>query len=69
MRSILCLLVVCVFATTAAAQFKNGGVRRAIRRKAGANAAQKKTTNEKAHPGKAGAAEQAAAEPKLPTRY
>jgi hypothetical protein len=56
MRSILCLLVVCLFATTAAAQFggKNGaGARPAT---PPADAVPKKTTNEKGHPGKAAAA-------------
>jgi Ca2+-binding EF-hand superfamily protein len=55
MRSILCLLVVCLFATTAAAQF---GAKGATTRNAApaADPVPKKTTNEKAHPGKAAAA-------------
>jgi hypothetical protein len=62
MRSILCLLVVGLFATTAAAQFssKNGA---ALRNPPKAeDTAQKKTTNEKARAGKAGAADAADAE-------
>jgi Ca2+-binding EF-hand superfamily protein len=56
MRSILCLLVVCLFATTAAAQFggKNGAATRTATPPA--DAGQKKTANEKGHPGKAAAA-------------
>jgi Ca2+-binding EF-hand superfamily protein len=55
MRSVLCLLVVCLFATTAAAQF--GKVGATPRNTAPpADATPKKTTNEKAHPGKAAAA-------------
>jgi Ca2+-binding EF-hand superfamily protein len=56
MRSILCLLVVCLFATTAAAQFggKNGAAARPATPPA--DGVQKKATNEKGHPGKAAAA-------------
>ena len=55
MRSVLCLMVVCLFATTAAAQF--GKVGATARNTAPpADATPKKTTNEKAHPGKAAAA-------------
>jgi EF hand len=63
MRSILCLLVVCLSATTAAAQFKNGVAARNAA--PAAEATPKKPTNEKAHPGKAPAADQAAAETEL----
>ena len=60
MRPVLCLLVACLFATTAAAQFAQKGA-------AARNAApptdtvQKKTTNEKGRPGKAAGADQAGA--------
>ncbi len=65
MRSGLCLLVVCIFATTAAAQFggKNGPATRPAAPAADAPA--KKTTNEKGHPAKANAGDQAAAETEL----
>jgi Ca2+-binding EF-hand superfamily protein len=67
MRSVLCLFVVCMFATTAAAQF--GGKNAPATRPAAppADTAQKKTTTEKgkAHPGKANAADQVAAETEL----
>src|SRR6188508_2408595 len=65
MRSVLCLAVVCLFATTAAAQFgKVGAVPRTTTPPA--DAAAKKTTNEKAHPGKAApAADQAGADADL----
>jgi Ca2+-binding EF-hand superfamily protein len=58
------LFVVCIFATTAAAQFGNkaAAARNAAK---SADATSKKTTNEKAHPGKAGAADQAAADAEL----
>jgi Ca2+-binding EF-hand superfamily protein len=56
MRSILSLLVVCLFATTTVAQFggKNGASARPATLPA--DAGQKKATNEKGHPGKAAAA-------------
>jgi Ca2+-binding EF-hand superfamily protein len=56
MRSILCLLVVGLFATTTVAQFggKNGASARPATPPA--DAGPKKTTNEKGHPGKAAAA-------------
>lgn len=60
MRSILCLLVVGVFATTAAAQFKNGVPKKNTA--AAEDATQKKAANAKGNAGKAGAAEQAAVE-------
>lgn len=61
MRSILCLLVVCLFATTAAAQFGAKGV--AARNAApAADATPKKTVNNKGTAKKAGAAEQASVE-------
>ena len=63
MRSVLCLLVVCLFATTAVAQFKTGAAARNAAPPA--DTAQKKTTNEKAHPAKATAADQAAADTEL----
>jgi Ca2+-binding EF-hand superfamily protein len=53
-----------LFATTAAAQFgKNGAAARNVA--PAADQVQKKTANEKVHPGKAGAAEQAGAETDL----
>jgi hypothetical protein len=65
MRSILCLLVVCLFATTAFAQFggKNGAAARNAAKPADTTA--KKTTNEKAHAGKAAAGDQAGADTDL----
>src|SRR5215217_5759021 len=64
MRSILCLLVVCLCATTAAAQFstKGAAARNAV---PPAEPGQKKTTNEKTHPGKAATADQAGADSDL----
>lgn len=64
MRSILCVLVVCLFATTAVAQFgKNGAAARNTAPPA--DQVQKKTTNEKGRPGKAVAADQAGADADL----
>lgn len=65
MRSILSLFIVCVIASTAAAQFgnKNGASLRNAARTTDAGA--KKATTEKAHPAKASAEEQAAAETEL----
>ena len=63
MRSVLCLLVVCLFATTAVAQFKNGAAPRPTA--PNADATQKKAANEKGHPAKAGAADQAATDTEL----
>jgi hypothetical protein len=61
MRSILCLLVVFAFATTATAQFGNKAA--AARNTAKpADTAQKKTANEKGNLGKAAAGDQAGAE-------
>jgi Ca2+-binding EF-hand superfamily protein len=54
MRSVLCLLVVCLFATTAAAQFGRVGAT-ARNTEPPADATPKKT-NDKGHPGKAAAA-------------
>jgi Ca2+-binding EF-hand superfamily protein len=64
MRSVSCLLVVCMFATTAAAQFgtKGSTTRTAARP---ADTTQKKTTTEKGHLGKAAAGDQAAADTDL----
>lgn len=65
MRSILSLLVVCLFATTAVAQF---GTKSATTRNTppAAEPVQKKTTNEKAHSAKAaGAADQTGADSEL----
>ncbi len=67
MRSILCVLVVCLFATTAAAQFNNDGatgVRNAART---TDATSRKTTDKghAEHPAKVSAADQAAAETEL----
>jgi hypothetical protein len=64
MRSVLCLLVVCLFATTAAAQFGQKG---AAPRNAAPppDTAQKKTTNEKGRQGKAAAAQQGGADSDL----
>src|SRR4051812_41994551 len=63
MRSILCLLVVCVFATTAVAQFKNGVTPRTATKSA--ETTQKKTANEKGRTAKAPAAEQVGADSEL----
>src|SRR5215208_3332917 len=65
MRSILCLFVVCLFTTTAAAQFstKGAAARNAV---PPAEPGQKKAMNEKARPGKAAAAaDQASADTDL----
>jgi Ca2+-binding EF-hand superfamily protein len=64
MRSVLCLLVVCLFATTAVAQFgtKGSNTRTAARP---ADTTPKKSTTEKGHPGKVAAADQAAADADL----
>jgi Ca2+-binding EF-hand superfamily protein len=64
MRSILCLLVVFLSATTAGAQFSTKGAAARTATPA-AEPVQKKTTNEKSHPGKATAADQAAADSEL----
>jgi hypothetical protein len=64
MRSVLCLLVVCLFATTAAAQF--GKVGATARNTEPAADATPKKTNEKGHPGKAAqAGDQAGADADL----
>ena len=59
MRSVLCLLVVCLLAPAATAQFsgKEGAALRANEKKAADAAAAKKTANEKAQNNKAGAAQ------------
>jgi hypothetical protein len=64
MKSILSLFVVCLVASTAAAQFggKNALPRNAARP---AETTQKKTTTEKGHPAKANAEDQAAAETEM----
>ena len=65
MRSVLCLLVVCLFATTATAQFAGNN---SIERTAAplADTTPKKTTNDKGHNGKAAnAADQATADADL----
>jgi Ca2+-binding EF-hand superfamily protein len=64
MRLVLTLLAVCMFATTAAAQFgtKGSTTRPAVRP---SDTTQKKTTTEKGHPGKVAAADQAAADTDL----
>jgi Ca2+-binding EF-hand superfamily protein len=65
MKSILSLFVVCLIASTAAAQFggKNGAALRSAARPA--DTTQKKTTNEKGHPAKANAEDLAAAETEM----
>ena len=65
MRSILCLLVVCLFATTAAAQFgAKVELTREMRRRPRTQR-KRRPTNEKGHPGKAAAADQAGADAEL----
>jgi Ca2+-binding EF-hand superfamily protein len=65
MRSVLCLLVVCLFATTASAQFGKVGSATARNTEPVADASPKKT-NEKGHPGKAApAGDQAGADADL----
>jgi Ca2+-binding EF-hand superfamily protein len=65
MKSILSLFLVCLIATAAAAQFggKNGAALRNAARPT--DTTTKKTTNEKGHPAKANAEDQAAAETEL----